>query len=352
MNQCSSHTYREIMSQPQCWHEALQRFEAAKEELAPLWQREHIERVIFTGCGSTYYLSLMGARLFQRLTAVPAQAYPASELVLFPDSAYLKAQRTLLVAVSRSGSTTETVEALKLFKKLNLGPTLTIGCYRESPLAKQADFALIVDSARESSVAQTRSFSSMAVLAQCLAHYLSPQRSLEQLLSLPGACQRLLATYQGLAQALAEDTTIQRFFFLGTDALYGLACEAMLKLKEMSLSYSEAFHTLEFRHGPMSMVDPSALVIGLLSDSALPHEQAVLKQMRLQGARTLSISEDGLAEAQYHLALNSGIPETARAILYLPVLQLLAYYRAVINGQNPDQPVNLKAVVTLDSLMR
>ena len=351
MNEHSNHTYQEIMSQPECWHEALQRFEAAKEELAALWQREQIERVIFTGCGSTYYLSLMGARLFQRLTAVPAQAYPASELALFPDSAYLKAQRTLLVAVSRSGSTTETVDALNLFKKLNIGPTITLGCYRESPLANQADVALIVDSARETSVAQTRSFSSMAVLAQCLAHYLSPQRSIERLLPLPGACQRLLATYQGLVQTLAEDSTIERFFFLGTDVLYGLACEAMLKMKEMSLSYSEAFHTLELRHGPMSMVNPSTLVIGLLSDSALSHEQAVLKQMRRQGARTLSISEDGLAEAQFHIALQSGIPETARAILYLPVLQLLAYYRALRNGQNPDQPANLEAVVTLDSLL-
>lgn len=350
MSEYPNHTYQEIMSQPQCWYEALQRFEAAKEELAALWQREQIERVIFTGCGSTYYLSLMGARLFQQLTAVPAQAYPASELVLFPDSVYLKAPRTLLVAVSRSGSTTETVAALKLFKELELGPTLTIGCYRESRLAQQAEVALIVDSARETSVAQTRSFSSMAVLAQCLAHYLSPQRSIERLLPLPGVCQRLLATCQTLARTLAEDTTIQRFFFLGTDTLYGLACEAMLKMKEMSLSYSEAFHTLEFRHGPMSMVDQSALVIGLLSDSALRHEQAVLKQMFLQGARTLSISE-GEAEAQFHIALQSGIPETARAILYLPVLQLLAYYRALRNGQNPDQPVNLEAVVTLDSLM-
>jgi len=135
--------------------------------------------------------------------------------------------------------------------------------------------------------------------------------------------------------------------------LYGLACEAMLKMKEMSLSYSEAYHMLEFRHGPMSMVNERTLVAGLLSDQAGAQETAVLRDMRARGARILAIGEapaGDVASLGQVVALQTGLPLVARAIAYLPVLQLLAYYRAMFNRQNPDQPANLHAVIVLDPL--
>jgi glucosamine--fructose-6-phosphate aminotransferase (isomerizing) len=130
-----------------------------------------------------------------------------------------------------------------------------------------------------------------------------------------------------------------------------LACEANLKMKEMSLSVSEAFHFLEFRHGPMSMVDERTLVVGLLSEKAHADELAVLREMRTLGAQTLVLADQPLAEqeADYQVCFHSGLPETNRAVLYLPVLQLLGYYRAMKNGQNPDQPHNLTAVIVLEA---
>jgi glucosamine--fructose-6-phosphate aminotransferase (isomerizing) len=124
----------------------------------------------------------------------------------------------------------------------------------------------------------------------------------------------------------------------------------MLKMKEMSLSYSEAYHFLEFRHGPMSMVNRQTLVVGLLSEAALPHEIAVLKDMRALGGRVLAITPVKLPPeaADYQIVLPKGLTDMERGALYLPALQLLAFYRSLRNGLNPDTPTNLTAVVNLN----
>ncbi|MCZ7544900.1 MAG: SIS domain-containing protein [Anaerolineae bacterium] len=353
MNNRGAHTIAEILSQPTVWADTL---DAALRDGLPalraLWQARAPDQVIFTGCGSTHYLAMTGAALFQALVGAPAVARPASELALLPDLAFVPNADTLLVAVSRSGTTSETVEAVRVFRERVGGRVVTVTCDSASTLAQQADVSLAADTAQEQSVAQTRSFSSMAVLCQALAAELSGRADPALLGRLPGILQGLIDAYHATARALGEDASLERFYFLGSGWLFGIASEAMLKMKEMSLSYSEAFHVLEFRHGPMSMVNDQTLVVGLLSDGARRQETAVLRDMHGHGARILALVEDdpdgalaGWAEAV--VRLQSGLPEWARAILYLPVLQLLAYYRAMARGQNPDRPAKLEAVVSL-----
>ena len=160
------------------------------------------------------------------------------------------------------------------------------------------------------------------------------------------------ATTRIVAQSsLGEDGAIQKFFFLGSDALYGIACEAMLKMKEMSLSYSEAYHTLEFRHGPMSMVGEDSLVIGLISPDAARQEQRVLQEMAEMGATVLAIGQNCASPSPHHSgACRPDLPAWSTPVLYLPVLQLLAYHRAIFNGCDPDNPQQLTAVVSLDDI--
>jgi glucosamine--fructose-6-phosphate aminotransferase (isomerizing) len=314
----------------------------------------HFERVIFTGCGSTFYLSKIAAALFQAHTTIPAEARPASELVLFPDLTLAPRAKTLLIAVSRSGTTTETVEAARLFRDRTGGPIIAITCYGDSPLAGLATVVLPVEHAQEQSVAQTRSFTNMLVMAQalvaCAAHLDDGA-----LLQLPEICQQLLTVQRALARALGENPVIDQYFFLGSGSLYGVACEAMLKMKEMSLSHSEAFHVLEFRHGPMSMVTAQTLITGLVSTGAAVHELKVLDEMHGRGAHTLTfIAEDIVLPTGARrsvVRLPSNLPTWTRPVLYLPVLQLMAYDRAMARGQNPDRPANLEAVVSLDKLL-
>lgn len=347
------HTYAEIVSQPAAWSGALDAFSAQAGALRTLFQNRTFERIIATGCGSTHYLSMTAAALLQAATGIPAEARPASEIVLFPDLTLAPRSRTLLLAISRSGSTTETVEAARVFRNRTGGPIVVITCYGDSPLAQQADIVLEAAGAREQSIAQTRSFSSMLILAQALIA-LAAQADPWPLSALPAIADRLLTENRELARQIGEDLSARQFFFLGSGALHGIACEAMLKMKEMSLSLSEAYHVLEFRHGPMSMVTPETVMVGLISRQAASFEYRVLDEMRARGARTLLLHTDQVARLakphEVEVRIVSGLPVWAEPVLYLPVLQLMAYYRALAKGQNPDHPANLDAVVLLDPL--
>jgi glucosamine--fructose-6-phosphate aminotransferase (isomerizing) len=112
---------------------------------------------------------------------------------------------------------------------------------------------------------------------------------------------------------------------------------------------SEAFHTLEFRHGPMSMVGSDALVVGLISSTSAAHELQVLREMQAKGATVLAIGP-GAYDFEHTIALPEHVPAWATPILYLPILQLIAYHRSLFNQQNPDNPHNLTAVVSLDTI--
>lgn len=341
------HTSQEIFSQPQAWAEALAVFAADESTFSDLIAAADPDEVVVTGCGSTYYLALTAARLLRR-GGIDARAHPASELLLYPESIYLTGRKYALITVSRSGATTETLRAGTAFKARINGPIIAVTCDSGSPLAREADLTFAIDGASEESVAQTRSFSSMCVLLQQMVAALAGYERTSSL-RLPAQCQLLLDSFGDLAGTLGGDQGIERFFFLGADMLYGIACEAMLKMKEMSLSYSEAFHTLEFRHGPMSMAAEGALVVGLVSAASARQELQVLRDVRRMGAGILSVGSHA-SDTGRHIALPADLPAWNSPVLYLPVLQLLAYHRALHNGQDPDRPHNLSAVVSLEDL--
>lgn len=329
-------TVEEIRSQPQVWSTVLG--DLAEQDLATL-RPDSRGSIVFTGCGSTYYLALWAARRCRELTGAPCTAVPASELVVAP-ALFLGDTPPLLVVISRSGETTESVRAAERLRGGG-SAVLVITCYPESSLVQLADVSLVAPAAQEESVAQTRTFTSMMLC--CLGWLTGGTGGAAAVLE--EAAASLLERVDDQARQLAGDEG-RRFFFLGMGARYGLACEAMLKMKEMSLSYSEAYHTLEFRHGPMSVVDRSSLVVGLLpADSSL--ERAVLRDMAGLGAATVVFGgSDG--DAQQRIALPADVSEPWADVLYMPGLQLLAWHRAIQRGLDPDRPTNLTSVVVLE----
>jgi glucosamine--fructose-6-phosphate aminotransferase (isomerizing) len=341
-----NYTRTEIMSQTAAWQQALDVVEQMRAWLEPALQGGY-DHVLFTGCGSTYYLSQAAAALFEEQTGKSARAVPGSELLLNSTTVLQAGQQpgqTLLVAVSRSGSTTETVRAVERFKQQKIGPVVVITNYGDQPLAGLADIALVIEKGQEESMAQTRSFAAMYVAAAAMAVLASGDEALlHSMRGLPEVGRSLLARYEPLAREFGENLAFDRFYFLGSGIRYGLACEASLKLKEMALTHSEPFHFMEFRHGPMSMVTESAVLVGLLSEKNFTHENAVLSEMHARGGKVLS-----LGESNAMVAFNSAIPERVRAVLYLPVLQLMAYSRSLAKGLDPDRPNNLSAVIKLD----
>jgi glucosamine--fructose-6-phosphate aminotransferase (isomerizing) len=343
MNDPGNHTRAEILSQPSVWEQSLKTFSDATSALRQLFHSGEYEQVLFTGCGSTYYLSLAAAALFQELVRLPACGLPASEIWLSPATAYPQNRRTLLVAVSRSGETTETLRACESFRKQAQGDLVTLSCYPGSSLANLGTLNLDFPSAQEKSVAQTRAFSTLYLATTALATICAGREDLfNGLAYLPEIGRKLIDTCTPLARQFGRREGLERIYFLGSGARYGLACELSLKMKEMSLSHSEPFHFLEFRHGPMSMVTTSTLLVGLLSEGNFDHERAVMIEMAAKGATLLTIGE-----REASISFSSGLDESLRNVLYLPAGQLLAFERALAEGLNPDLPANLSAVVRL-----
>ena len=344
MQSSSYHTWNEIISQPAAWAATIDQLRDQADELRALYRDGGYESVLFTGCGSPYYLALAAAAALQELAGIPARGVPASELWLSPRVAHAARGRTLLVALSRSGETTETIRACQSFSERGAGEVLTLSCYPDRPLTALGALNVVLPAGQEHSLAQTRAFTTLHLTSLYLAALWAGRRDmLDELERLPAAGRRLLDNYGELASRLGRDGSIDRFYFLGSGSRYGLACELSLKMKEMSLSQSEPFHVLEFRHGPQAMVTPSTLLVGLIGESSRAHELTMLDDMRALGGRTLAIGEQGL-----DVAFDSGLSQAARDLLYLPVGQLLAFERALHNGLDPDRPTNLSAVVKLD----
>lgn len=340
-------TYSEIKSQGSVWKQVIAGFNQKDERLTS-WLNQKHDEVIFTGCGSTHYLSLAAARNWTALTREPSRGLPGSELWYYPEANYTT-QKPMLIGVSRSGETTETIHAIEEYERRYSDDYLVIGCYPDSAMMKQAPLTLCMENAQEESVAQTRSFSSMYLMTLLLTGmYAKNQKLLGELKQVPEAFDKAVETYEAKIKSVAEDKNYQHFVYLGSSSYYGLASETMLKMKEMSTSISEVFHFMEYRHGPMSMITRNSLVIGMLSDGRKEEEVKVLRDMKNLGATTLALtrSAEGV-EADIILEVGKDLGDFARGMLYLPLMQLLGYYHSLSKGLNPDNPTNLTAVVHL-----
>ncbi|HUV15813.1 MAG TPA: SIS domain-containing protein [Pelolinea sp.] len=343
-NRPGKNTTTEILSQPVVWEKTLIDISEISNSYLP--DPFTFERVFFTGCGSAHYLSIWAEHLLGEKGHSNCRALPASALWLNSDIWLKQPRRALLVAFSRSGETSETINAVNTFKEKKAGKVLAVTCNPASELARIADQVIPTPAGQEQSVAQTRSFTCMMLGTLKLFMGDIPPKLPEKMRN---SAEILLANYSDIATETGRDSSIQRFLILCSGRMYGLACEVMLKIKEMSLSYSEAFHFLEFRHGPMAMVDSESLVIGLHSKRTFDKEFKVLQEMQELGARTLSFGSSSEDNSSKNIMVEFPTIESEFWMdpLYLPVLQLIACERAIANHQDPDNPRNLSAVVKI-----
>jgi glucosamine--fructose-6-phosphate aminotransferase (isomerizing) len=343
MTEPGKFTEQEILSQPQAWTETIRVLKAQQNEIEHFLKKKDYNQILFTGCGSPYYLSLAAAAFCQQLTGRIARGIPASELWLNPENYYWHDGKTLLVAVSRSGETTETLNACESFKAAGRGTVLTLSCYPDYPLTKMGDINLVFPSGQERSIAQTRAFTTLYLATIGLVCFLGNRGDIWQKMEiLPALCENILQVARPWAERFSKVSQLDRFYFLGSGLRYGLACELSLKMKEMSLSQSEPFHFMEFRHGPKSMVTGTTLLIGLISRANGSYEKRVISEMSALGAGTFTLAPEG-----GDIAFTTDLPEALVNALYLPPGQLLAFERSIARGLNPDEPYLLDAVVKL-----
>ena len=350
--QQAAHTLNEILSQPQCWGDCLRQLTVSHELVLAAKLAKPGAEWIFIGCGSSYYLAMSAAATFNHF-GLPARAIPASEILLYPDLAMPEGRQYVPVMISRSGLTSEVLQAARMLEHERHVRTIAITCTQASPLESLSSVTLKLLLADEKSTVMTRSFTSMLLGLQYLGSRVSGQDEFgSALLNLPGQMRPLL---EGTPTGLREFVQARKFadyVFLAQGPLFGIANEAMLKVMESSCSYAQVFHAMEFRHGPKSIAAPDTLIAFFLSESSYAPEVEVLEEMKRLGATTLvignTVDDRARKAADVVIEMRLQVPEYARLAAYAVWGQLYGVYTGLTKGLNPDSPKNLTRVVLLN----
>jgi glutamine---fructose-6-phosphate transaminase (isomerizing) len=341
----------EILSQPLCWRTCFSELRDNRTLSRIAEQLGGKRNWLFVGCGSSFYVALSAASTLTALTGMPARAVPASEILLFPRLT-LVGDDCIPVLISRSGRTSEVLKVAEAFRERNIA-TLGISCAPNQTLEKLVSSAIVLPAADEQSTVMTRSFTSMLMALQALAATMGRQEDfLESQRALNPCAERLVDELPNHVEEFVSRHAFADYVCLGQGALYGIACESALKLTEMSVSYGQSFHTLEFRHGPKSIVSQQTLIMFLLSESGYKAELEVLEEIKELGGITFVVTnraeERARRAADFLVELGADGPELARLPLYLPAQQLLGLYTGIKKGLDPDRPRHLSRVVVLE----
>jgi glucosamine--fructose-6-phosphate aminotransferase (isomerizing) len=317
-----------------------------------------IKRIIFIACGTSYHASLVGEFLVESLARIPVEVDLASEFryrdpILGPGD--------LVVAVSQSGETLDTMEAIREAKKKG-AQILAISNVVESSIPRLADHAFYTHAGPEIGVASTKAFTTQLIAITLLAIYLgrrtgslSRERAREllaELVQLPNKMRDVVesgAQLQVLARRYGHGVG---FLFLGRGAQYPIALEGALKLKEISYIHAEGYAAGEMKHGPIALIDENLPVVVLAPRG--PHYDKVvsnLAEVRARQGKVLAVATKGDAEIGGHADDVILVPDSAielQPILSVLPLQLLAYYVADFKGTDIDQPRNLAKSVTVE----
>ncbi|MCL5985653.1 MAG: SIS domain-containing protein [Actinobacteria bacterium] len=349
-------TYNEIFGQKESIKSAFDKYRDFlcnfnKNKYETFEDNESITTV-FAGCGSSYYLSQCISASFNKITGHPSYAVPASEIFLSADNYLRKSHKYRLITVSRSATTSETVEASRFFKNKVGGKVVAISCRSLPPINEIADLILYEESSMEESVVMTKSFSTMLIIALMITAHIGNSKSLfGEIGAVVKEIKRVINESSKLSLEISDSIEIDRLFYLGNGPFYGISNEGMLKAKEMSLTFSESYHFLELRHGPMSMVTDSSLIIGLVSKNNPQYQVSVLRDMKALGAKIMTISDDveqlGNFKPDYSYFLKTGLSDEVSCVLVMPFLQFFAFYCAIKKGLDVDRPRNLVQVVRL-----
>ncbi len=274
----STLTYHEIYGQPDSFQAILNTLPEIEATLDEVFSEKY-DQLIFTGCGTSLYLAQTSAYLWRAMNSTPAEAVPCSELLFFPEN-YIKGKKTLVLPITRKSYTTEVRKAIDRVHELPGVTSLAITCDKDSRLYNE-HYVLAPDTA-EDSVIMTRSFTAMIFLAQILSMHVSGHEEwIKEMAGYREEAGKMLKECDALAEKIVrENPDLNLFITLGQGAYYGISNECMNKMKEMGISNSEAYYSMEYRHGPMSLVDENTLLILLSNEKTEKTDEALMEQMQ------------------------------------------------------------------------
>jgi glucosamine--fructose-6-phosphate aminotransferase (isomerizing) len=317
-----------------------------------------IERVYMVACGTAYHAGLVGKAFLERRLRLPVEADLASE---FRYRDPVLSDRTLVVVISQSGETADTIAAMREAQSRG-APTIGVVNVMGSTISREAGAALHTQAGPEICVASTKAYVSQLVALYLLGAWIARERGclapaqekqiVAGLQTLPGAVEALLEREGEIEQLAKQFAGCRDFFFLGRGLDYALALEGALKLKEISYIHSEALAAGEMKHGTLALVTSGVATICLATQEKL-HEKMMsnVREVKARDATAIGVttSSDVAADPalDFCVRLPAVLDELAPVIGIVP-LQMLAYHIARINGCEIDQPRNLAKSVTVE----
>lgn len=317
-----------------------------------------IERIQIIACGTSYHAGLVARYWFEGIAGVSCEVEVASE---YRYRRKVVAPNSLLVTISQSGETADTLAALREAKGLGFAHTLTLCNVPESSLVRESDLALMTRAGPEIGVASTKAFTTQLVALMLLViavgrrHGLdeaTERRLIGQLQHLPAKVEHVLELEPEIARLAEEFVNVEHALFLGRGDHYPIAMEGALKLKEISYIHAEAYSAGELKHGPLALVDEHMPVIAVAPNNELLEKlKSNLHEVKARGGRLYVFTDtaSGMeADDQLIPIVIAPVDEETAPVVYTIPLQLLAYHVAVLRGTDIDQPRNLAKSVTVE----
>lgn len=318
------------------------------------------ERIVITACGTAMHAGMMGRILMERLVRVPVSVEVASE---FRYADPILNEKSLVILVSQSGETADTLAALRLAKEKG-AKTLAIVNVKGSSIARESDYVLYTHAGPEIAVASTKAYT-----AQLTAFYLlafrfayivekltkeAVSKYMKGLDEVGELMEKVLEQKDKMKELSKRLTPVQDLFFIGRSLDYALACEGSIKLKEITYIHSEAYAAGELKHGTLSLITGGVPVIALATQSDVFSKMiSNVKEVRARGAMVILITKEGNG-----MTLEPGICDEQLMVpacddVFAPflaavILQMMAYYTSSYRGLDVDQPRNLAKSVTVE----
>ncbi len=309
-----------------------------------------INRVVFVACGTSYHASLIGKYLIEPLAGIPTEVLLASE---FKYSARTLDEKTLVIFISQSGETADTLKALDIANETS--KTLAIVNVVGSSMTRRAQYVIQTQAGPEIGVAATKTYVSQLTAIYLFAGLLAgDEELLSKLEKVPDYINEILKDCDVIKQLSVKYRYAKDFFYLGRGYAYPTALEGALKLKEITYIHGEGYAAGELKHGPLALIDKGIPVVVLLPPGDnLEKTMSNLEEVRARGADVLAIGarkdKEQFTHAKDIFLINDEVDEIIAPLVYIVPLQLLSYYVAISKeGVDPDKPKNLAKCVTVE----
>lgn len=352
---------KEIYEQPVSIRETIgARLNNSKVEFDELkFTKEYLEslnKIYIVACGTAMHAGLATKKTFEELCKIPVEVDIASE---FRYRDPIIDEKTLVIFISQSGETADTIAALKLAKSKG-SKTIALSNVIGSSITREADYYLYTHAGPEIAVASTKAYTSQITLLTILAMYFAEILGRTKTEEIEDLKKALLEIPSKVTESLKTSDEIEKFakqvyqekdmFFLGRGVDYAVSLEGSLKLKEISYIHSEAYASGELKHGPIALIDNGTTVIGIVTEPALVEKSiSNLQEVITRGAKVLLITNEDMENKGFESIVK--IPKTNRLIspiLSVIPLQLLSYYISKDKGLDVDKPRNLAKSVTVE----